>query len=214
MPTNSSRFYLNAFVQRAARSVPSGSLVLDAGVGDGLYRHHFADHRYESADFAQVEKAYAPDITYVCDLANIPVEDDRYDLVVLTQVLEHLPEPHKVLAELRRVLKPGAEIWASCPFYFEEHEQPYDFYRYTQFALRWQFETAGFSDPQVEWLEGYFMTVSYQLSLMRSAIPRKPWLVPIKAVVRGLAELLARLDTSHKTTSVGHPKNYTVIATA
>ena len=59
---------------------------------------------YESADFQQVDKEYQP-VTYVCDLAEIPVEDNRYDAIVFNQVMEHLPEPETVLRELARVLK-------------------------------------------------------------------------------------------------------------
>ena len=58
------------------------------------------------ADFEKVDKEYAQS-TYVCDLASIPVEDERFDAVVFNQVLEHLPEPKRVLAELNRVLKKG-----------------------------------------------------------------------------------------------------------
>lgn len=212
--TNSSRVYLNQFVERAAASVPSGSLILDAGAGNSIHRRHFTNHRYESADFAKVDKPYAPDLTYVCDLSSIPVEDDRYDLVVLTQVLEHLPEPQKVLVEMRRVLKPGASIWASCPLFYEEHEQPYDFYRYTQFSLRWQFEQAGFATPELDWLEGYLMTVGYELEVAERALPRKVWTAPFRAGLRAACEGFARADLRRKITSVGHPKNYTVVATA
>jgi ubiquinone/menaquinone biosynthesis C-methylase UbiE len=211
-PANASRVYLDRFVAAAAASVPPGALVLDAGAGDSVYRGHFAHTRYESADFGQVEKEYAPDLTYVCDLTAIPVNDARYDLVALTQVLEHLPEPTAVLRELRRVLKPGAKIWASAPLYFQEHEQPYDFYRYTQFGLRRIFTDAGFHDVEVEWLEGYWMTVGHQIGLMTALVPR--WLAPVRVVLEILSNQCARRDLRHKRTDVGHPKNYTIVATA
>jgi ubiquinone/menaquinone biosynthesis C-methylase UbiE len=138
-PLNASRVHLDDFIRAAGEATPAGALVLDAGAGDSAYRHHFSHARYESADFMQVDKEYAPDITYVGDLSSIAVEDSRFDMILMTQVLEHLPEPMTVLREMRRVIKPGGQIWASCPFYYEEHEQPYDFYRYTQFALRRMF---------------------------------------------------------------------------
>ena len=43
----------------------------------------------------------------MCSLESIPVEAQRYQLVLLTQVLEHVPEPLAVLKELHRVLVPG-----------------------------------------------------------------------------------------------------------
>ncbi|MHC4805510.1 MAG: hypothetical protein ACYTBX_04500 [Planctomycetota bacterium] len=71
---NSSRNYLDDFAKEAALSVPEGALVLDAGAGHCPYKHHFSDATYESADFCEVDKKYG-DITYVCDLTSVPVED-------------------------------------------------------------------------------------------------------------------------------------------
>lgn len=200
-------------MQRAARSVGPDAIVLDAGAGDSPYRRHFAHTRYESADFLEVDKAYARDITYVGDLSAIPVTDGRFDLVLLSQVLEHLDDPVAVLRELRRVLKPGHRIWASAPLFYEEHEQPFDFYRYTQFGLRHIFEQAGFEDLRIEWLEGYLGTVAYQLDVAARSLTRRHWL-PIRGALRTASLAAARSDVRHKRIDRGHPKNYTVVALA
>ena len=139
-----------------------------AGAGEGAYRAHFAQTRYEAADFQQVDKPYGQ-LDYVCDLDSIPVEDERYDLVLCTQVLEHLPEPADVLTELHRVLRAGGTLWLSqAPLYFPEHEQPYDFYRYTSFGLEHRLTRAGFVLDSLDWLEGYLGTLSFQLASCRS----------------------------------------------
>lgn len=186
--------------------------MLDAGAGNSLYRNHFAHARYETADFLKVDKPYTTDISYACDLASIPVEDQRFDLVVMTQVLEHLSEPIASLREMHRLLKPGCRIWASCPLFYEEHEQPYDFFRYTQFALRMMFGAAGFRDIRIDWLEGYLATVGYELDVAARALPRSLGLG--RLALRTASELCARRDLRHKLTDRGHPKNYTVVATA
>jgi|SRR5579875_1105559 len=91
---NSSRVYLEQFLRRAAHSIAPGSLMLDAGAGESTpYRPLFSMHRYESADIAG-------DVTYKGDLASLPVEDCRFDLIVCTQVLEHVANPADVLREL------------------------------------------------------------------------------------------------------------------
>jgi SAM-dependent methyltransferase len=223
---SSSRIYLDRWVQAAAASVPRESLVLDAGAGEAPYARWFAQHRYESADFTQVEKPYSRELTYVCDLTAIPVEDARFDLVVMTQVLEHIPEPVRVLAEMRRVLKPGAEIWFSAPLFYEEHEQPYDFFRYTKFAHRRQCDTAGLAVVSIDWLEGYFGTLAYQLQMAGSQLPttasaygagRRGQLAALTARVgrrgaRRLAQTFDGLDQRVKVTDAGMPKNYAVRA--
>jgi SAM-dependent methyltransferase len=65
--------------------------------------------------------------------------------------MEHLPESKLVLAELSRVLKPGGKMIYTDPLFFEEHEQPFDFYRYTQFGLRYLFGSTGFVVERLGW---------------------------------------------------------------
>lgn len=213
MALNASRVRLDRFAHTAGATLPDGALVLDAGAGDGAYRHHFDHARYESADFLAVDKPYAPDITYVGDLADIEVEDDRFDLVLLTQVLEHLPEPLAVLTEMRRVLRPGGTIWASTPLFYEEHEQPYDFFRYTQFSLARLFGEAGFREVRIDWLEGYLATVAYELDVAARALRGRAAL-PVRTALKVGREICSRSDLRHKRVDVGHPKNYTIVAAA
>ena len=222
---NSSRMYLDEFTQTAAMSLPIGAHVLDAGAGKGLYKHHFNQHHYESADFCQIDKEYG-EITYVCDLASIPVASNKYDLVLLTQVLEHLPKPEKVLVELNRVLRAGGELWLSTPLYYQEHEIPYDFYRYTQYGLQYLLENTGFKIKQIDWLEGYFGTLSYQLAIALRSLPWNPkhygggLLGIVGSIIALIMKLnfaifsifLSQLDLRHKHTSSGHCKNYAIVA--
>ena len=115
-PFNSSRARLLQENAAFAASLPPGVRVLDAGAGTHRYRHLFGHTHYESADF---NEQYAP--TYVCDLTQIPVPNDRYDAVVINQVLEHVPDPLAVLIELRRILRPGGRLIYTAPLFFEEH---------------------------------------------------------------------------------------------
>ncbi len=222
---NSSRYRLLQENEAFAALVPEGSLVLDAGAGDAPYRHLFQHARYESADFEKVDKPYAPS-TYVCDLKSIPVEDCRFDFILFNQVLEHVPEPALVLSELNRVLNVGGKLLYTGPLFYEEHEQPYDFYRYTQYGLRHLFGTTGFVIDRLSWLEGYFGTVGYQLHSMAQYIPWSPrhlrnglagyGLMPIMILLKlGFAAasiLFHQLEIRVKYEARGYPKNYVVLA--
>lgn len=222
---NSSRVHLAAFLMRAANSVGKGDRVLDAGAGNCMYQKYFAHAAYESADFCQVNKHYG-NVTFSCDLRSIPVENERYELVLLTQVLEHLSEPLDVLKELNRVMKPRGRLWLSVPLFYEEHEQPYDFYRYTQFGLQNLLAKAGFEIEELDWLEGYYGTLAYEFDMASRCLPIRPkaygggWLGPVagasvlllRPAFSILSVMFARLDVRHKYTLGGHCKNYCVIA--
>jgi SAM-dependent methyltransferase len=221
---NPSRVWLDREMAAFAARLPEGALVLDAGAGYQPYRDHFSHCRYEAADFEAVDKPYAKS-TYVCDLTHIPVEDARFDAIVFSQVMEHLPDPLAVLKELRRVLKPGGVMFYSGPFWFEEHEKPYDFYRYTSFALQHLFQKAAFQIEDLRWLEGYLGTVTKQLKAMKKTLPvslsaygKGPASVLIfclamafKPLARLLAYSFAYADSQTRYTENGYPINYLAI---
>jgi SAM-dependent methyltransferase len=222
---NSSRIYLEEWLKTVADVIEPHCLVLDAGSGEGMYRHLFGRVSYESADFCKVAKLYVKP-TYVCDLAKIPVEDERYDVVICTQVLEHVPEPIEVLKEFYRILKPGGKLFLSAPLFFEEHEQPYDFYRYTQFGLANLLTTVGFRVSSIEWLEGYYGTLSYQMNIAARSLSMREemyghgirghllllFLQGLRIQFALLAAFFSRLDVSYKHASKGMCKNYRCVS--
>lgn len=222
---NSPRLWLDREIAAFASSLTPGSRVLDAGAGKQAYRHHFAHCVYEAADFEKVDKPYARS-TYVCDLAAIPVEDGRFDAILFTQVMEHLPDPWAVTRELARVLKPGGALLYTGPLWYEEHEQPYDFYRYTQFGIRKVLGQAGLEVTELRWMDGYLASVAHQLKRMRARLPlnplayggpvRGPLAYPFMLLLRLLAVPLAPIaawaDAGSRYTGGGYPMNYLAVA--
>jgi SAM-dependent methyltransferase len=164
---NINRHRIGLFVQRAADEIPPGSLVLDAGAGEGRYRERFGRHRYVSADLAvgDVDWDYSG-LTTICDLHVLPYRRDGFDAVLATQVLEHLREPGRFLAEVRQVLRPGGTLWLTAPMTFREHQAPHDYWRFTSHGLRHLLETAGLRVVSIEPQGGYFWLMGDQLQAM------------------------------------------------
>ncbi|MEL6862698.1 MAG: class I SAM-dependent methyltransferase [Pseudomonadota bacterium] len=54
------------------------------------------------------------------DATALRFEDDTFDAIICSEVLEHLPDYHAALAEMRRVLKPGGKLCVSVPHAWPE----------------------------------------------------------------------------------------------
>ena len=207
MVVNSSRHYAEQFARRAAASGTDETFrVLDAGAGSAPYRPHFAHLSYETADVAATEGKDYGHLDHVCDIVDLPMEDGTYDLVWCSQTLEHVTEPIAALREFHRVLVPGGHAWLTAPFSYVEHEQPYDFYRFTRFAWQYFAEQVGFEVVEIEPLEGYYGTLAHQLQVAARSLP-KP-MRRRRRFFRETAEALAALDLTDKRTDIGSCKNY------
>jgi ubiquinone/menaquinone biosynthesis C-methylase UbiE len=149
-----------AWVERAARALPPGARVLDVGAGDAPYRELFEHVDYVTSDWSESvhEGAARSDIVAPADA--LPVDDAGFDAVLLIQVLEHVPEPAAVLAELRRVLRPGGTLTLTAPLVWELHEMPHDYFRYTAPGLEHLLAAAGFESIVVEARNDGFTTLA------------------------------------------------------
>jgi SAM-dependent methyltransferase len=82
----------------------------------------------------------------LCDLNEpIPLDNDSFDTIILSDVLEHIYRPQQLLSEVARMLRPGGKLILNVPFMYWLHEQPHDYYRYTRFALERMVQEAGLS---------------------------------------------------------------------
>ncbi len=121
-----------------------GGELLDVGCGSKPYASLFSVQHYVGLEYdspANRRRAIA-DVYY--DGGRFPFEDARFDCVVASQVFEHVFNPEGFLAEIHRVLRPGGKLLLSVPFVWDEHEQPYDFARYSSFGLKHLLQEAGF----------------------------------------------------------------------
>ena len=131
-------------LQQAAQYA-SGTL-LDLGCGNAPYRIWFGPRttQYITADYPPV----SPGVMVACNSLELPFRARRFDTVLCTQVLEHVPKPWLMAEEVGRVLKPGGILILSCPQYWPLHEEPHDFFRFTVYGLQALFPKTGW-----DWLE-------------------------------------------------------------
>jgi SAM-dependent methyltransferase len=96
----------------------------------------FALYRPFVSDIVCVDWHDSEHIDFVADLTDkLPFDDGEFDTIVLSDVLEHIAAPDRLWREMARVLKHGGRIILNVPFFYWVHEQPHDYYRYTEFAL-------------------------------------------------------------------------------
>jgi SAM-dependent methyltransferase len=75
---------------------------------------------------------------YYRDLAQIPSEG--YGVILCTGLLEHLPDPQRLIDEFHRILKPGGHVIISASAVFSFHECPDNFFHFTPYGFRLLFK--------------------------------------------------------------------------
>jgi len=149
-----------------------------------------------------------------CDLTQpLPFEADRFDTIILSDVLEHIPEPALLWHEMTRVLAPGGHVIMNVPFYYSVHAHPHDYYRYTNFALERFVRTSGLRLVQLQAFGGINEILA---DLLAKALSKAPGVGPPLAIsLQALAGAFARTGFGARVTRVSSrhfPLGYFMIA--
>lgn len=129
---------------RELSSLLHGDL-LDVGCGTKPYHELFRVDSYIGLDLDSEASRSRGIADYFYDGNIFPFNDNEFDSLLCNQVLEHVFNPDEFLGELRRVLKPDGKLLLTVPFVWDEHEQPYDYARYSSFGLNALFKKNGFN---------------------------------------------------------------------
>jgi SAM-dependent methyltransferase len=135
---------VDALVSARDRYVPRAAAILDVGCGEKPYYPLFS----EAAEYVGADVVDGPQVDVVCPLEALAFEDARFDVVLCTQVLEHVRDPLASLREAARVLKPGGVLFASTHGTYPFHPHPTDYWRWTQDGLRALMDDAGSFDVE------------------------------------------------------------------
>lgn len=135
-----------------------GKLV-DIGCGNKPYINYFRHiDKYVGVD---VNKGEA-DI--IANAKSLPIENDSIDAVPCNQIIEHDPDPDKIIAEIHRILKPGGILILSAPQMGRLHGEPNDYYRFTRWGLKYLLEKNGMKIDIIESHGGIFRAIGSHLN--------------------------------------------------
>ena len=149
---------IHRFVNESLAKLPNGRSVLDVGCGDQRYRKILPiGVAYVGLDYKPTKQKFYnrkpyPDI--FGDAQAMPVKSNSFDCILCTEVLEHVSDITRSLADMVRILKPEGQMILTVPFLFPEHNSPYDFHRHTVHGIKFECERAGLRVERIVKLGG------------------------------------------------------------
>ena len=155
-PEKGSRHYLvlDELASQLREEIPkaasgrSGLTVLDVGCGEKPYLPLFEGI---ASSYVGVDAVQTPGADFVSPAESLPLPNDSFDILISTQVLEHVDDPAACLSEMFRVLAPGGTLLLSTHGTFLYHPDPpessRDYWRWTHSGLVRQVEASG------DWIE-------------------------------------------------------------
>ena len=191
-----SRKGLYPFLERQFAQIAGGANVLNVGAGgdiEELLRRHAEARSFQVTSF-DIDPDRGPEI--VGDIATFDFGDRRFDVVVMSEVLEHVRAPEEAIKNVHEILSPGGGLILSTPFIFPMHDGPHDYYRFTRYGLEWLLRD--FSDVDIfarnTWPEAVNVLM---VRLIKEKNPAcrlmAPFVVALALVIAPVAMILGRI---------------------
>ena len=196
--------YRSLFSDLEKASLHARGRLLDVGCGNkpfaAMFRNRVGEHI--GCDVVQSSDSRAD---VMCLATDLPFKDGSYDTVLLTQVIEHVADHRSMLHEAFRVLKSGGIMILSGPMYWPLHEEPYDFFRFTEHGLRFLLQTSGFAEVEIINNGGHWALCGQVLvhTISTTRLQRYEFLT------RAINRIFAYLDDRRPTRD--NPMNYVAI---
>ena len=151
--------------------------MLDFGCGSKPYKKLIHVDEYIGVDIEESGHHHRDaNIDVYYDGITIPFDNNHFGSVFSSEVLEHVFEPDLILSEISRVCKIGGHLLLTVPFVWNEHEQPYDYGRYSSFGIKHLISKHGFEVIHYSKTTNFVQTV-FQLwnTYVFQEILRKPF---------------------------------------
>jgi SAM-dependent methyltransferase len=152
-----SRKGLYEFLAREYAAIPTGADVLSIGAGgeiDELLQKFAKQTGFRVVSF-DIDESRGPDI--IGDICTYNFNTRQFDVVVMSEVLEHVHSPHLGLTNIHAILKQGGTLILSTPFILPLHDRPHDYFRFTRYGL--EFLLKDFRTVQIEERNSYFEAI-------------------------------------------------------
>jgi SAM-dependent methyltransferase len=133
----------------------------------------------------------------------LPIKENVADCVLAVSVLEHIDEPQIMINETFRILKPGGSLVYQVPWQWWIHEAPYDFFRYSPYALEKMLTKAGFKNIEIKPMGGFFTMLYLKKNYFLKRSIRGPKFlryilkaafIPLYYVFQWVAPIMDKLD--------------------
>ncbi|MDR0681038.1 MAG: class I SAM-dependent methyltransferase [Dysgonamonadaceae bacterium] len=154
------RYYFKDLKDVFDTCIKENDTVFDIGCGNKPFEAYIRTliKNYDASAYrgCDIIQSSGQKVDIICDVTNIAEKSSTYDIVICTQVIEHVFEHSKVFEEAYRLLKPGGFFIVSSNLVWEIHEAPYDYYRFTKYGFIKLLENAGFNVQEAKSNGGKF----------------------------------------------------------
>ncbi len=132
-------FQFNTIYALLSRELPTfRGKIMDIGCGNCPFEHLVNSKQAEYIGLDVVDAAkwdYTNEKIITYDGKHLPFPTESIDHFICTEVLEHVAEPHELIADMHRVVKAGGTGIITIPWSARFHYKPYDYHRYTPTML-------------------------------------------------------------------------------
>ncbi len=171
--TSVRRYFVDQFFYSHSSLITNKSKVIDIGGKRSHKRGTFnIDDICSNVTYVNIDSSTNPDIEAGAE--KIPVPNESFDIALMGELLEHVPDPKLVLSEAYRVIRPGGKIIATTPFIFPIHADPYDFGRYTNIFWEKIATDIGFKNIEIQ-TQGTFFAVTALMIQHLFLSQKKSW---------------------------------------
>jgi len=164
------------WVKANLRNIPAGLTILDAGAGMLYYKKYCSHLNYISQDFGEYDgkgdkrslsakRKWKARWDIKSDIAKIPLPNNSVDIVLCTEVFEHLPNPIDAIKEFSRLIKINGKLILTAPVCSLTHMSPFFYYNgFSRYYYEKYLPENGFKIESMQYNGNWFLYLYQELN--------------------------------------------------